>query len=115
MREPRREGEPHPAPAPGGQTAPMLERFSGLSGNEQKSVVSSVVKALALLQCFSPERAGWTLAELAAATALNKTACHRLASTLERAGWLRRPPAARTVSGSFALGADLLEGRSATL
>lgn len=63
-----------------------------------KRTVTSVQRALHLLECFSHERPELTLAELARSSELNKTTTHRLLATLEAAGWVER-----TVDGAHRL------------
>lgn len=74
---------------------------------DQKNVVSSVLKACSLLECFSFERRELTLADLSEETGLNKTTAHRLLQTLVQAGWLRRGPSAtyRLTMHVFSIGA----------
>ena len=57
---------------------------------DQKSVVNSVFKALALLECFTRETPELTIAELAERAGLNKATCSRLVTTMAHAGWLTR-------------------------
>lgn len=57
---------------------------------DQRNVVSSVLKACSLLECFRLENPEQTLAELAQGSGLNKTTVHRLLQTLVVAGWLQR-------------------------
>jgi DNA-binding IclR family transcriptional regulator len=50
--------------------------------------VTAVARALRLLECFQPDIASLTLAQLSLRTALHKTTTLRLARTLERDGYL---------------------------
>ena len=57
---------------------------------DEKSVVKSLFKALFLLECFSPETAELTVAELSSRTGVHKATCNRLVTTMMHAGWLTR-------------------------
>lgn len=67
--------------------------------------VRVVERALDVLGAFSQHPGGLTLAEMARSVGIHKSTVHRLALTLEKAGFLRRCPA----SGTYTLGLKLLE------
>ncbi len=67
--------------------------------------VRVVERALEVLGVFCRHPGGLTLAEMARSVGIHKSTVHRLALTLEKAGFLRRCPA----SGRYALGLKLLE------
>lgn len=55
---------------------------------DEKSIVKSLVKALSLLECFSPDNSELSIAELAELTGVQKATCNRLVTTMTDAGWL---------------------------
>ena len=55
---------------------------------DSKNVVQSVSRALAILNCFSPDETVLSVAEIARMTGLNKSTCHRLIGTMESDGWV---------------------------
>lgn len=57
---------------------------------DEKSIVKSVFKVLALLEAFSPETPEFTVAELAERTGIHKATCNRLMTTMVQAGWMQR-------------------------
>lgn len=57
---------------------------------DEKSIVKSVLKALSLLELFSPEMPELSVAELAQRTGIQKATCNRLVTTMTHAGWLTR-------------------------
>lgn len=59
---------------------------------EDRRIVTSVMRALRLLECFSHEKPELSLAEFTRLSGLNKTTVHRLLATLEKAGWVERLP-----------------------
>jgi len=67
--------------------------------------VVAVERALELLRVFAQDRAELTLAQMAERMGLHKSTVHRLALTLEKAGFLRRNP----TNGAYSLGLKLLE------
>jgi DNA-binding IclR family transcriptional regulator len=77
---------------------------------DPKNLVVSVLKACQLMECFTRERPNLSLADLTAATGMNKTTIHRLAATLIRAGWLTRGEGAtyRLTMRPFRVGAVAL-------
>lgn len=80
------------------------------TGVDPKNVVVSVLKACQLMESFTRERPNLTLADLTAATGMNKTTVHRLAATLIQAGWLTRGEGAtyRLTMRPFRVGAVAL-------
>lgn len=67
--------------------------------------VRAVERALELLGIFAQGQAELSLAQMAERMRLHKSTVHRLALTLEKAGFLRRNPA----TGGYSLGLKLLE------
>jgi len=67
--------------------------------------VVAVERALELLRVFAQGRAELTLSQIAERMRLHKSTVHRLALTLEKAGFLRRSP----TTGAYSLGLKLLE------
>jgi DNA-binding IclR family transcriptional regulator len=65
--------------------------------------VAAVEKALALLDCFTPGHASWTLAELSKAVGMNRTTIYRLMNSLERMNYVTRSD-----DGAYSLGARVL-------
>jgi DNA-binding IclR family transcriptional regulator len=59
-------------------------------GLDEKSIIKSVLKALSLLEAFSPETPEFTVAELAERTGIHKATCNRLMTTMMHAGWVQR-------------------------
>ncbi|MDQ0380941.1 IclR family transcriptional regulator [Amycolatopsis thermophila] len=62
-------------------------------GSGTRETVTAVLRACQLLGEFSPDRPVITLAELTAASGLNKPTVHRLMSSFVEAGWVHRDPA----------------------
>jgi DNA-binding IclR family transcriptional regulator len=56
----------------------------------EKSIVKSLLKALSLLEEFSPETPEFSVAELAEQTGIHKATCNRLMTTMMHAGWVQR-------------------------
>jgi IclR family KDG regulon transcriptional repressor len=54
-------------------------------------VINSVVRAMEVLECFSPENPAYTNSELAKRLQLNKSTVTRLLHSLEKAGFLKIP------------------------
>ncbi|MGX6447740.1 IclR family transcriptional regulator [Patulibacter sp. S7RM1-6] len=71
---------------------------------DEKSVVQSVFKALALLEAFTPGAPELTVAELSSRTGLNKGTCSRLVATMVHAGWLQRLDGGRVAPTMKVLG-----------
>lgn len=57
---------------------------------DEKSLVKSLFKALAILECFSPETPELSVAELSSRTGVQKATCNRMVATMAYAGWLTR-------------------------
>lgn len=68
----------------------MEERAAAKDADNDRRIVTSVMRALRLLECFSHEQPELSLAEFSRRSGLNKTTVHRLLATLERAGWVER-------------------------
>jgi len=62
----------------------MRDRVEGLSN------IKILNKLVAILDCFTPDRSGWTLADLSAHLGLPKSSLHRLLVALEQHGILIR-------------------------
>lgn len=77
---------------------------------ESKNIVTSVVKALRLLECFNGAAPELSLAELAQLSGLNKTTTHRLLASLKLAGWVDQGAAGsyRLTLRVFELGSSVL-------
>ncbi|WP_329236753.1 IclR family transcriptional regulator [Actinoallomurus sp. NBC_01490] len=88
----------------------MTAGDQGAAAVDPKNLVVSVLKACQLMECFTREKPNLTLTDLTAATGMNKTTVHRLASTLIRAGWLTRGDGAtyRLTMRPFRVGAVAL-------
>jgi DNA-binding IclR family transcriptional regulator len=74
-------------------------------------VVTSVLRALRLLELFEPGRPEMSLAEFVRRSGYSKTTAYRLLITLEEAGWLERGPAAtfRLTIKPFQVGSILVD------
>lgn len=72
------------------ETGSMEEREVPQGTENDRRIVTSVMRALRLLECFSHEKPELGLAEFSRLSGLNKTTVHRLLATLERAGWVER-------------------------
>lgn len=57
---------------------------------DRRNLVQSVSRALAVLECFSPDETSLSVAQIAKYTGLNKSTCHRLIATMEDEGWITR-------------------------
>lgn len=55
-----------------------------------RKTVTSVIRALRLLECFDSDTPRLSLAELSRRSGLTKSTTHRLLATLEGAGWVER-------------------------
>lgn len=66
----------------------MSGTYKEPKGIEEKSVVKSVLKALALLEQFTPDSMELTVAQLSERTGIQKATCNRLLTTMALAGWL---------------------------
>ncbi|MFC7557433.1 IclR family transcriptional regulator [Pseudoroseomonas wenyumeiae] len=71
---------------------------------DERYLVPALIRGLGLLQAFGPGRTEMTLAELAAAIGVTRSAAYRLAYTLEHLGFLRHDPRGRR----YALGPEVL-------
>lgn len=71
---------------------------------DERYLVPALIRGLGLLKAFEPGRAEMTLAELAAAIGVTRSAAYRLAYTLEHLGFLRHDPRTRR----YALGPEVL-------
>lgn len=65
------------------------------NGVENKSVVNSVLRACSVMELLAAERGDVPLAKVAAATGLTRPTAHRILSTLEMAGWVRKTAGGR--------------------
>src|SRR3954454_14381847 len=76
-----------------------------------RMVVTSVVRALQLLELFEPGHPEMPLADFVRRSGLSKTTAYRLLITLEKAGWLERGPAGafRLTIKPFEVGSILVE------
>ena len=74
-------------------------------------VVTSVLRALRLLELFEPGRPEMSLADFVRSSGFSKTTAYRLLITLEKAGWLERAPAGtfRLTIKPFQVGSILVE------
>src|SRR5215210_3413964 len=74
-------------------------------------VVTSVLRALRLLELFERGRPEMSLADMVRRSGLSKTTAYRLLITLEKAGWLERAPAGtfRLTIKPFQVGSILVE------
>ncbi|MEU0507979.1 IclR family transcriptional regulator [Amycolatopsis sp. NPDC006125] len=79
-------------------------------GNGTRETVTAVLRACQLLGQFGPDRPVITLAELTAASGLNKPTVHRLMSSFVEAGWVHRDHAGayRIQMPVFTIGAAAL-------
>lgn len=68
----------------------MTWTTASVASKDEKSIVKSVLKALSVLECFSPETPEFTVAELAEHTGIQRASCNRLVMTMTSAGWLMR-------------------------
>ncbi|GAB3568928.1 IclR family transcriptional regulator [Amycolatopsis endophytica] len=68
----------------------MAGTVPGENHDGTRETVTAVLRACQLLGQFSPERPVITLAELTAASGLNKPTVHRLMTSLVEAGWVHR-------------------------
>lgn len=73
----------------------MKEPQAPQAADDDRRIVTSVMRASRLLECFSHEAPELSLAEFTRLSGLNKTTVHRLLATLERAGWIERLPSGR--------------------
>lgn len=62
---------------------------------DERLYVASVEKAMRVLSAFGPERRWMSLAEIAAATGIGRSAAQRFVYTLLQLGYLQRDPATR--------------------
>jgi len=74
------------------ETAAMDHSEGTRAPADDRQVVTSVLRALQLLECFSHEQPELSLAEFSRLSGLSKTTVHRLLATLEHAGWIERLP-----------------------
>lgn len=74
-------------------------------------VVTSVLRALRLLELFEPGRPEMSLADFVRLGGLSKTTTYRLLITLEKSGWLERAPAGtfRLTIKPFQVGSILVD------
>jgi DNA-binding IclR family transcriptional regulator len=77
---------------------------AGSSGPDERYLVPALIRGLGLLKAFGPGRQEMTLAELAAAIGVTRSAAYRLTYTLEHLGFLRHD----TRSRRYALGPEVL-------
>jgi PcaR/PcaU/PobR family beta-ketoadipate pathway transcriptional regulator len=59
---------------------------------ESKYTIDALLRGLSILSLFAHGASALSLAEITAATGMNKTTAFRIATTLEQAGFLRRDP-----------------------
>lgn len=83
-------GEPEGGDTPGHGGSPDARLF-----------VNSLEKGLRLLRCYRDGSAGMTIAELAGATGLGRSATQRFVYTLEQLGYLVRDPVTRAYRLTF--------------
>jgi IclR family pca regulon transcriptional regulator len=62
---------------------------------ESKYTIDALLRGLSILSLFTRETQSFGLADITAATGLNKTTAFRILTTLEQAGYLRRDPDTR--------------------
>lgn len=87
----------------GKQSEATPEPVAG-EGTDDRYLVPGLVRGMALLQAFTPERRRMTLGELATAVGVTRSAVFRIAYTLDQLGFLVHDPATR----SYALGPQVL-------
>lgn len=68
---------------------------AGADDTDERLYVASVEKAMRVLSSFGPERPWMSLAEIAVASGIGRSAAQRFACTLLRLGYLQRDPVTR--------------------
>lgn len=78
---------------------------------QDKNLINSILRAIELLNLFSKEKKELGITELSKGMNLHKSSVHRIAKTLEFAGWLERTPH----NGKYKLGMKILDVSSTIL